>query len=40
MMHSLQLLADVACSFTGHCVEGTRTDEKRIRELMERSLML
>jgi fumarate hydratase, class II len=40
MMHSIQLLADVARSFTEHCVEGIRADEKRIRELMERSLML
>jgi fumarate hydratase, class II len=40
MMHSIQLLADVARSFTEHCVEGIRADEKRIRDLMERSLML
>jgi fumarate hydratase, class II len=40
MMHSIQLLADVARSFTEHCVEGIRADEKRIRELMQRSLML
>jgi fumarate hydratase, class II len=40
MMHSVQLLADVARSFTEHCVKGIRADEKRIRELMERSLML
>jgi fumarate hydratase class II len=40
MMHSIQLLADVARSFTEHCVEGIRADENRIRELMERSLML
>jgi fumarate hydratase class II len=40
MMHSIQLLADVARSFTEHCVAGIRADEKRIRELMERSLML
>ena len=40
MMHSIQLLADVARSFTEHCVEGIRADETRIRELMERSLML
>jgi fumarate hydratase class II len=40
MMHSIELLADVAHSFTEHCVEGIRADEKRIRELMERSLML
>jgi fumarate hydratase, class II len=40
MMHSIQLLADVARSFTEHCIEGIRADEKRIRDLMERSLML
>jgi fumarate hydratase class II len=40
MMHSIQLLTDVSRSFTEHCVEGIRADEKRIRELMERSLML
>jgi fumarate hydratase class II len=40
MMHSIQLLADATRSFTELCVEGIRADEKRIRELMERSLML
>jgi fumarate hydratase, class II len=40
MMHSIQLLADAARSFTEHCVEGIRADEKRIRDLMQRSLML
>src|SRR5690349_964201 len=40
MIHSIQLLADAARSFTEHCVRGIRADEKRIRELMERSLML
>jgi fumarate hydratase, class II len=40
MMNSIQLLADVARSFTEHCIEGIRADEKRIKELMERSLML
>jgi fumarate hydratase class II len=40
MMHSIRLMADVVVSFTEHCVEGIRADEKRIRELMERSLML
>src|ERR1700684_2934786 len=40
MMNSIQLLADVARSFTEHCVVGIRADEKRIKELMERSLML
>src|SRR5580692_1793961 len=40
MMHSIQLLADVVSSFTENCVRGIRADEKRIRDLMERSLML
>ena len=40
MMNSIELLADVTSSFTEHCVEGIRADEKRIRDLMERSLML
>jgi fumarate hydratase class II len=40
MMNSIQLLADVVRSFTEHCVVGIRADEKRIRDLMERSLML
>lgn len=40
MMHSIQLLADAVRSFTGNCIAGIRADEKRIQELMERSLML
>ncbi len=40
MIDSIQLLADAARSFRQHCVDGIRADEKRIRELMERSLML
>ena len=40
MMSSIELLADVSRSFTEHCIEGIRADEQRIRELMERSLML
>jgi fumarate hydratase class II len=40
MMHSIQLLGDAARSFTEHCISGIRADEKRIRDLMERSLML
>jgi fumarate hydratase, class II len=40
MMNSIQLMADVARSFTEHCIEGIRANEKRIQELMERSLML
>ncbi len=40
MMHSIELLADVTRSFTKNCVDGIRADEKRIRDLMQRSLML
>jgi fumarate hydratase, class II len=40
MMHSIQLLSDAARSFAANCIAGLRADEKRIRELMERSLML
>jgi fumarate hydratase class II len=40
MMHSIQLISDVVRSFTENCIEGIRADEKRIRDLMERSLML
>src|SRR6478672_1934482 len=40
MLHSIRLMADAARSFTEHCVVGIRADEKRIRDLMERSLML
>ena len=40
MMNSIQLLSAATHSFTEHCVEGIRADENRIRELMQRSLML
>jgi fumarate hydratase class II len=40
LLQSIRLLADVVVSFTDHCVVGIRADEARIRELMERSLML
>jgi fumarate hydratase, class II len=40
MIHSIQLLADASRSFTENCVKGIRADEKRIRDLMQRSLML
>jgi len=33
-------MADAVRSFTGNCVLGIEADEKRIHELMERSLML
>jgi fumarate hydratase class II len=40
MLQSIRLLADASRSFTDRCVVGIRADEKRIKELMERSLML
>ena len=40
LLQSIRLLADAAVSFTDHCVAGIRANEPRIRELMERSLML
>jgi fumarate hydratase, class II len=40
MIHSIQLVADASRSFTENCVKGIRADEKRIRDLMQRSLML
>jgi fumarate hydratase class II len=40
MLQSIGLLADAARSFTDNCVVGTKPDEARIKELMERSLML
>jgi len=40
MLQSIRLMADVSLSFTEHCVTGIRADEKRIHDLMERSLML
>jgi len=39
-LQSIRLLADAALSFSEHCVAGIRADEGRIRDLMERSLML
>jgi fumarate hydratase, class II len=40
MLQSIRLLADSAVSFTDHCIVGIRANEPRIREQMERSLML
>ena len=40
MLQSIRLMADVARSFTEHCVSGIRADEKRIHDVMERALML
>ncbi len=40
MLQSIRLIADAAVSFTNKCVVGIEANEARIRELMERSLML
>jgi fumarate hydratase class II len=40
MMQSIRLLGDAVVSFTDNCVIGIRADKARIRELMQRSLML
>ena len=40
VLQSIRLLADVAVSFTDHCVTGIRANEPRIRELLDNSLML
>lgn len=40
MLQSIQLMANAARSLTEHCILGIRADEKRIDELMRRSLML
>jgi len=40
MMQSIRLLADAARSFTENCVTGIKANQARIKELMERSLML
>jgi len=39
-LQSIRLLGDAARSFTDHCVVGIEANERRIRELMESSLML
>jgi fumarate hydratase class II len=40
MLQSIRLLADAAHSFAERCVAGIRANAPRIRELMEKSLML
>src|SRR5205823_98199 len=40
LLQSIGLLADAAISFTENCIVGIKADEARIRELMQRSLML
>jgi fumarate hydratase class II len=40
MLQSIRLLADASMSFADNCVVGIEANESRIKELMERSLML
>jgi fumarate hydratase class II len=40
MLQSIRLLGDAVRSFTDNCVVGIKANESRIREMMERSLML
>ncbi|HEY4775419.1 MAG TPA: class II fumarate hydratase, partial [Xanthobacteraceae bacterium] len=40
MLQSIRLIADAARSFADNCVIGIRADEKRIAEMVQRSLML
>jgi fumarate hydratase class II len=40
MLQSIRLITDVVNSFTDNCVIGIEANEPRIRELMQRSLML
>ena len=40
LLHSIRLLGDAARSFTDNCVVGIEANAKRLRELMEQSLML
>ncbi len=40
VLQSIRLLADAASSFSDRCAAGIAADEARIKELMERSLML
>jgi fumarate hydratase, class II len=40
LLQSIRLIADAAASFTDRCVVGIVPNEKRIKELLERSLML
>lgn len=40
VLDSLRLLSDAMASFAAHCVEGIAVDAARMRELLDRSLML
>ncbi|HXW21278.1 MAG TPA: lyase family protein, partial [Rhodomicrobium sp.] len=40
LLQSIRLIADAARSFTDNCVSGITVNENRVKELLERSLML
>ena len=40
LLQSIQLLGDVAKNFTDKCIIGIKVDHERIKELLEKSLML
>jgi fumarate hydratase class II len=40
LLQSVRLLADASVSFTDNCVTGIEANEDKIKELLERSLML
>ena len=40
VLHSIRLLADACQSFEEHCARGIEPDRERIRQHLERSLML
>ncbi|MES2614940.1 MAG: class II fumarate hydratase [Bdellovibrionota bacterium] len=40
VLHSIRLLADSFLGFNEHCAEGIKANEVKIKELMEKSLML
>ena len=40
LLQSIELLADGVASFTDRCVSGIEANEERVKELMEKSLML
>lgn len=40
VLHSMNLIADVSVSFVDNCLKGLQANEKRIKELLDNSLML
>lgn len=40
VLHSIELIADSAVSFSKNCVEGIKANERKIKELLNNSLML